>query len=83
VAERVLEEMLTEANVTVLRGLVGIASAVVVKGKLVSVNMVTGQTITASAWVDGSYEGDLAFAAGATMVWGRESNTTYVGPPPF
>lgn len=58
-------------------GLIGVASASVVANRLVSLTTVNDVTLTASVWVDASYEGDLAFAAGASMVWGRESNTTY------
>ena len=31
-----------------------------------------GVTLTATTWVDASYEGELADIAGADMVWGRE-----------
>ena len=36
-----------------------------------------GTTLRAKVWIDGSYEGDLAFVGGASMVWGRESTAQY------
>jgi hypothetical protein len=77
VAEEVFEQMLAEANVTILRNLTGIASAVKSETTLHSITSVSGVTLTASVFVDGSYEGDLAWAGGAKMVWGRESTAEY------
>ena len=80
VAERVLEEMLAEANVTIIRNLKGLANATFDAGKsgvLQSITSETGVTLIGSVWVDGTYEGDLANVAGASMVWGRESKDQY------
>ena len=95
VAEAVLEEMLAEANVTVVRGLGGLVSAVLettedgTRGRsggagaaqpprrLVSVTAETGAVLRGRVWIDASYAGDLAYVAGAEMVWGRESAEQY------
>jgi hypothetical protein len=78
VAERVLEEMLAEANVTIVRHLVGLAGATRSRaGALESVSAEDGTTLRAKVWIDGSYEGDLAYVGGADMVWGRESKAQY------
>ena len=45
--------------------------------RLVTVETETGTVLSASIWVDGTYEGDLAAVAGATMTWGRESVAQY------
>eukprot|EP00038_Savillea_parva_P018622 m.24571 g.24571 ORF g.24571 m.24571 type:complete len:727 (-) comp4171_c0_seq1:164-2344(-) len=77
VMEEVLEEMLAEANVTVIRNVSGIASVATAGTAIESVTLVSGETISATVWVDGSYEGDLAYAGGASMTWGRESTQQY------
>ena len=69
--------MLAEANVTVVTQLVGLASAVKDGLALKSVTTESGDTLTGSVWVDGTYEGDLGYIAGAAMVWGRESVAQY------
>lgn len=83
VAEEVLEEMLAEANVTIVRGLGGLVSATKRPGSPTTLATITaegGRTFSARYWIDASYEGDLAMVAGAEMVWGREANTTYDEP---
>jgi hypothetical protein len=77
VAERVLEEMLDEANVTVVRKLIGLAGATKAGTQLESVTAEDGTTLRAKVWIDGSYEGDLAWVGGTEMVWGRESRAQY------
>ena len=77
VAELVLEEMLAEANVTILRGLKGLASATRSGTTLQTVTSDTGVVLAGGVWIDGSYEGDLAAVGGAEMVWGRESKAQY------
>lgn len=82
VAEAVLEDMLAEANVTVVRNVSGLrpASAAFAADQttqLQSVETVSGLVLSATAWVDSSYEGDLAFVAGAEMTYGRESQAQY------
>jgi hypothetical protein len=79
VAERVMWEMLAEANVTVVTGLGGIASAEVDSGSGALVRVVTnsGASFSADVFIDGSYEGDLLAAANATLTAGRESSAQY------
>ena len=72
--------MLTEANVTVLRGVLGIQRVAVTKGMVSNLETEHGHIVTASRWIDATYEGELAMAAGATMTWGREANSTYNEP---
>ena len=77
VAEEVLEEMLAEANVTVVRGLGRLVSCTKAGAVLTSVTAQTGAVLSAKVWIDATYEGDLAAVAGAEMVWGRESVAQY------
>ena len=75
--------MLAEANVTVVRGLGGLVGVTKQAGaptRVASVTAQDGRVLSARYWVDASYEGELAAAAGAEMVWGREANTTYDEP---
>lgn len=77
VAEQVLEDMLAEANVTVVRNLIGLAGATKSSTVLDSVTAEDGTTLHAKIWIDASYEGDLAYTSKAEMVWGRESKNQY------
>eukprot|EP00039_Didymoeca_costata_P013839 m.216740 g.216740 ORF g.216740 m.216740 type:complete len:379 (-) comp15881_c0_seq5:320-1456(-) len=76
IAEMVLNDMLLEANVTVISGVKGLESFVKQGTALKSVTSVTGLQFSASVWIDGSYEGDLAYIAEADMTWGRESQVS-------
>ena len=85
VAEHVFEAMLAdERGITVIRGFhpVGAARA----GRLVqsaTFRRMDGdetRTLAAPAFVDASYEGDLAAVAGAGMTWGREARAQYGEP---
>ena len=80
VAEQVLEEMLAESNVTVVRELLGLAHASMAGTVLSSVTSETGITLTGTVWIDGTYEGDLAYITGADMTWGREAEAQYNEP---
>jgi len=78
VAERVMWDMLREANVTVVLGLEGVARAVVgPSGRMQQVEMLSGGTFAADVFIDGSYEGDLLAAGGATLTAGREGVAQY------
>ena len=44
---------------------------------LESVTSESGVTLTGRVWVDGTYEGDLGYVAGADFVWGREAAAEY------
>jgi len=46
-------------------------------GKLVSITLETGETITAKMFVDGTYEGDLLAAANVSYTVGREPRSAY------
>jgi len=79
VAEQVMWAMLAEASVRVVTGLGGIASATVnASGYLTSVQTLSGaEVFEGDVFIDGSYEGDLLAAAGATLTAGRESAAQY------
>jgi hypothetical protein len=76
VAKQVLTEMLAEAGVEVLLRR-AVASAEVDAGAVTSVTLESGERISADAFVDASYEGDLLAAAGARYRVGRESRSEY------
>ena len=76
VAERTFLKMLSEVGVEVLldRFLTGVETQ---DGKLVSITLETGETITAKMFVDGTYEGDLLAAANVSYTVGREPRSAY------
>lgn len=85
VAEKVFETMLAaEKNLSVVRGFHPVnASRTGRRIEQVTFQRLGGtetRTLTAPAFVDASYEGDLAAVAGATMTWGRESRAQYGEP---
>jgi hypothetical protein len=68
VAEQVMWDMLREASVRVATELGGIAAARVnASGYLTSVQTLSGGEFAGDVFIDGSYEGDLLAAAGATV----------------
>jgi hypothetical protein len=77
VAERVMYEMLEEANVDVITGQEGIANVTLIDKRVTLLTTLTGRTFKADVFIDASYEGDLLAAAGATMTFGRESKDQY------
>jgi len=76
VAERTFLKMLSEVGVEVLldRFLTGVGMQ---DGKLASIALETGETITAKMFVDGTYEGDLLAAANVSYTVGREPRSAY------
>lgn len=76
VAQRIVDRMLLEANVTIIRGAGGIRSAKRQGTRTVSVETDAG-VFSADVFIDASYEGDLLAAAGISMTWGRESSKKY------
>jgi hypothetical protein len=79
-AERVFRAMLTAAGVSVRPNtrLVEGAAAVTKNGaRLTALTMEDGTVVTASVFIDASYEGDLMARAGVSYVVGREATTTY------
>lgn len=85
VAEQVFEELLrAEPRVTVRRGY--FPAVAVTRGRTVErvefrrLGGAETFVLAAPAFVDASYEGDLAAVAGAAMTWGRESRAQYGEP---
>ena len=86
VAEKILREMLAEAEVNVLygerlargAGVLPAERAVVVDGKRINaIQLESGKEIRGRRFIDATYEGDLLAAAGVTFHIGREANSTY------
>jgi hypothetical protein len=85
VAEKILREMLAEADVKVLLGErldrgTGFPNGKggAIEGKrLTSLKLVSGRQIRGRRFIDASYEGDLMAAAGVNQMIGREANSTY------
>jgi hypothetical protein len=75
VGEHVLNEMLVEANVTVVRSVVAVTKVVTVAGVVQRVST-EGGDFNAKVWVDASYEGEILERV-ATMTWGREGIPQY------
>lgn len=46
-------------------------------GKIISIEMLTGQVYRGKMFIDATYEGDLMAAAGVSYTYGRESNKMY------
>lgn len=78
VGERVLNQMLSEAGVVVVRKVVGVSKAQVVDGSLqkIATEGAQGAEFSGKVWIDASYEGDV-LARVATMTWGREGVAQY------
>eukprot|EP00937_MAST-01D_sp_MAST-1D-sp2_P007326 g7326.t1 len=82
VGERVLQQMLDEANVTVVRNVVNVADVAMDGATMRSltteaVSLAARGPFAATVFVDGSYEGDLLDRAGCSMTWGREAAAQY------
>ncbi len=75
-AESVFLEMLDEEGVTVLFEC-HLESVETRNNRLASVIMESGETISASVFVDATYEGDLLAAANVSYHVGREPSTAY------
>jgi hypothetical protein len=82
-AERVFKAMLAEAGVGVrTRTRLAEGPAAVTKSgsRLTAITVTDGTIVSASAFIDASYEGDLMARAGVGYVVGREATTTYREP---
>jgi hypothetical protein len=78
VAQSVVDTMLQEANVSVVRGAGGVRSILRKGTRLVSMETFgSADELKADIFIDASYEGDLLAAAGTSMTWGRESVSMY------
>lgn len=90
VAERLFDQMATEANVTIVRNERLNRGSGVIKEeqKIVSIAMESGRIFQAKMYIDASYEGDLMAASGVSYIVGREPNSRYnetingIGPMP-
>jgi len=79
VAERLFDEMTTDAKVMVVRGQRldrknGVKKA---QQRIVSIAMESGRVFEAKMFIDATYEGDLMAAAGVSYVVGRDGNAMY------
>jgi hypothetical protein len=78
VAERVFNEMLSEANIQVVYGKRLQRGAVTLReGRIRSISTEDGQIYLARVFIDATYEGDLMADAGVTSAIGREANSEY------
>ena len=82
VKERVMNDMLSEANVTMVYNAVGIKNVITKNDgnkntRIECIETVKDDKICGNVFIDGSYEGDLAYYAGAEMTWRRESRSQY------
>jgi hypothetical protein len=80
VAERILEDWVKGAGVTVVRsqpidrGAGGVERA---SGRVVAFRSIKGRRFAGKMFIDASYEGDLMAGAGVHFAVGREANATY------
>jgi len=79
VAERLLNQMLAKAGVSVVLGeRLDLKGGVKKSGpQIVSIRMESGQVFAAKVFLDCSYEGDLMAKAGVSYTVGREANAQY------
>ncbi len=79
VAEEVLEKMLAEEGVQVIRGqrLNRTNGVEILRRRIMSIQMESGETYKGAIFVDATYEGDLMAAAGVSYHVGREANEVY------
>ena len=79
VLENIMLDMLKEAGVHVVYNQqLNLGNGVTKKGKTItSVRMTSGQTYSASYFIDATYEGDLMAKSGVSYVVGREPEGTY------
>ncbi len=79
VAETVFEQWVAESQVPVFRNERLDRENGVEKqnGRIMSIRTLSGKTFSAKAFIDATYEGDLAAAAGVSYHVGREANSVY------
>jgi len=79
VAERIFDELASQARVAVHRGeRLDRASGVTKTGtRIERIRMESGREVEGRVFIDASYEGDLLAAAGVAYVVGREANATH------
>ncbi|WP_197529633.1 FAD-dependent oxidoreductase [Botrimarina mediterranea] len=78
IAEGVFNAMAAEHNIPVVAGRLDRETGVARAGKTIqSIRTLEGQTFSAPAFIDATYEGDLMAAAGVSYTIGREANSKY------
>lgn len=80
IGERIMKEMLKEANVEVLynKRLQLKGESVTIKNKKIKqIRLEDGTKISAKVFIDASYEGDLMYKSNVSYTVGRESNSQY------
>lgn len=79
VASETVALMLTEADVQVITGAVlqSVTTSTISGARMVAAIITGNGTFSAPLFADGTYNGDLAAAAGADMTWGREAIEQY------
>jgi hypothetical protein len=79
VAEQVFEELVKENNIRVLRDewLDRKKGVKKVKGRIVSIQTLSGKLFSGKMFIDATYEGDLMAAAGVSYIVGREACSVY------
>jgi hypothetical protein len=78
VAEAVFDQMVAEAGVTVINGLIDLDGGVTMSGqRITALHLEDGTTVQAAMFIDACYEGDLMAQAGVTFTIGREANAQY------
>jgi hypothetical protein len=79
VAKKVIEEMIAEAKVTVVRDERLNRRTGVTKdsAKITRITMESGRAFEGTIFIDATYEGDLLAAAGVSYTVGREANSQY------
>lgn len=79
VAERLFDQMVSEAKVTVVKNerLDRGSGVKMERNKITSIRMESGRVFTAGMFIDATYEGDLMAACGVSYIVGREPNSRY------
>jgi hypothetical protein len=79
VAQRIIDDWVTEQGVVVRRGqrLDRHAGVRQTERRITSIRMESGETYVGQMFIDATYEGDLMAAAGVSYTVGRESNAVY------
>jgi hypothetical protein len=79
VAERIMNTLVTEANVPVVLGeRLDLSGGVGKEGtRIISLRCESGRVFSGGMFIDATYEGDLLALAGVSYTVGRESNSAY------
>ena len=78
VAEAVFDELVAQAQVSVVAGRIDLKQGTLKQGDRVTALLLEdGRQVTARVFVDASYEGDLLAQAGVSYFVGREANQQY------